>query len=440
MVTRLAASATDRAPGHRDYALCPEGAALSGWRPPRGAFPEIPVSDHFCLLCLLAMLLQSLRIIVIGGATGGCAAALLFARAGAHVTLIERAAHPPAVGAGIALASNGLAVLESVGLGPALRVASPAGRIRVVHPSGKTLLTPPADANARMVRRSTLQGILLDAMAAESRIDTRFGVSLLSATPEGVATVRQDATGSIEHLTADLVIGADGVHSRVRDGGDFGVVVKHTGVHYLRTLLPAGLGQQVEAWTSAGIFGSFEVDGGTYVYASCGTPLLRNAIRACDLDTLKRAWLDAYPTAAPLLATIDRWESLLIHEVLRVQCRRWWHNKLVLLGDAAHAMAPNLGQGANSALVDAAVLLDELRRAESLNEGLEAYTRRRKPQVDAVARTASLLGQLGEWTGPVARGIRDRVLLPAIDAMTTHKALRRVMQEDPEVLRAIGRG
>ncbi|HEY0931659.1 MAG TPA: NAD(P)/FAD-dependent oxidoreductase [Gemmatimonas sp.] len=385
------------------------------------------------------MLLQSLRIIVIGGATGGCAAALLFARAGAHVTLIEREAHQRAVGAGIALAANGMAVLESVGLGPALRVARPVDGIRVVRPSGQVLLTPPADTSARMIRRSTLQNLLLDSVAAEPRIETRFGTSFLSATSHGVATVRHDATGSVEHLTADLVIGADGVHSRVRESGDFGATVEHTGVHYWRTLLPPGLGQQVEAWTSAGIFGSFEVDDGTYVYASCSTPLLRNAIRACDLDTLKRAWLDAYPAAASLLNAVHRWESLLVHEVLRVLCRRWWHDKLVLLGDAAHAMAPNLGQGANSALVDAAVLLDELRRANTLTDGLEAYARRRKPRVHAVARTAAALGQLGEWTGPVARGIRDRVLVPVMNAMTTSGAYRRVLQEDPDVLRAIGR-
>lgn len=387
------------------------------------------------------MRLSSLRIIIIGGATGGCAAALLFARAGARVSLIERVPHPRAVGAGIALAENGLAVLESIGLGPALRVARPVVGGRVTDAAGRPLLTPrPPAPSMHMVRRETLQGILLDAVAAEPLIETHFGTSLVAARPDGLVTVRRHGRSLDEVLEADLVIGADGVHSRVRDGGDFGVRIERTGLHYLRTLLPPGLGQQSEAWTSAGIFGSFDVDDGTYLYASCNTPRLRTAVRGCDLEVLRATWREAYPAAAPLLEAIDQWQSLLLHEVIGVHCRRWWHDKLVLLGDAAHAMAPNLGQGANSALVDAAVLLDELRRAETMADGLEAYTRRRKPKVGAVARTASLLGQLGEWTSPVARGIRDRVLFPVIDAMTTPNALLRVMQEDPDVLRAIGRG
>src|SRR5262245_38682552 len=69
---------------------------------------------HFAL-----MNFDTLHVIVVGGATAGAGAALLFARAGARVTLIERVANPRAVGAGIGLADNGLAVLESVGLGPA---------------------------------------------------------------------------------------------------------------------------------------------------------------------------------------------------------------------------------------------------------------------------------------------------------------------------------
>lgn len=400
---------------------------------------------------------------VIGGATGGCAAALLLARAGARVTLIERIAHPRAVGAGIALAANGLAVLESIGLGPALRVARPVLGGRVIDGAGRTLLAPsrsmsPALVQAHMLRRSTLQGILLDAIAAEPLIDARFGTTLISARPDGVVTVRREdreaTTGgetvgeryekpyekqNEEQLEADLIVAADGVHSRVRDGGSFGVQEMHTGLHYLRSLLPAGLGQQVEAWTAAGIFGSFEVDDGTYLYASCGTPLLRNAVQACDLDTLRATWRDAYPAAAPVLSAIDRWESLLLHEVVRVRCRRWWHDRIVLLGDAAHAMAPNLGQGANSALVDAAVLLDELRRAASLSDGLASYMRRRKSKVDAVARAAAALGQLAEWTHPAARIVRDRVVLPVAQTMTTPAAFMRVLQEEPETLRHIGR-
>src|SRR5215213_2910208 len=126
------------------------------------------------------MRLDSLNVIVVGGATGGAAAALLLARAGARVTLLERVAEPRAIGAGIAIAENGIAVLESLGLAPALEaVAHHLREPRIADGAGRLLIAPPK-MRAWMLRRSTLQGVLLDALAAESGIECRFGAEVLS--------------------------------------------------------------------------------------------------------------------------------------------------------------------------------------------------------------------------------------------------------------------
>ena len=129
----------------------------------------------------------------------------------------------------------------------------------------------------------------------------------------------------------------------------------------------------------------------------------------------------------------------MIHPVRRVDCERWHDGALVLVGDAAHAMAPNLGQGANSALVDAAVLLDELRRAADLPAALAAYEARRRPAVRWVADTADRLGALAEWTHPAARWLRDRLLMPAVARFAPATDPARVLQEDRGTLLAIGR-
>src|SRR5687768_9386776 len=114
------------------------------------------------------MPLTNTKIIVVGGGTGGTAAALLLARAGARVTLLERVAEPRAVGAGIAIAENGLAVLESMGLGPALEVGRSVDGARIVDALGRTLMAArEPQPRVTMLRRSTLQGILLDALASE---------------------------------------------------------------------------------------------------------------------------------------------------------------------------------------------------------------------------------------------------------------------------------
>lgn len=385
------------------------------------------------------MQLHHLHVVVAGGATGGAAAALLLARAGARVTVLERVAQPRAVGAGIALAANGLAVLESVGLGPALAAsAQDVGPARIVDAGGHVLFTPPAPRpRIAMVRRATLQGLLLDAMAAEPRIEQRFGTEVIRAHPDG-RVVTRSAAGE-HHLRADLVVGADGVHSRVREGGAFEARVSPPGITYVRALAPEGLARNEEAWTAAGLFGSFPVDGATYLYASAGSAACRAAMAARDLAAFREAWARAYPPAAALLGALDSWDDLLVNDVLRVDCRRWFDGRIVLLGDAAHAMPPNTGQGANSALVDAAVLLDALRHSPDLSAALAAYEARRRPAVRKVATLSARLGMLAERTHPVVRRLRDGLLMPLLDRVASPKTNALLLQESPDALRSIGR-
>jgi 2-polyprenyl-6-methoxyphenol hydroxylase-like FAD-dependent oxidoreductase len=288
-----------------------------------------------------------------------------------------------------------------------------------------------------MVRRAALQDLLLDAVAGERHIDARFGATVTGAGPDG--KVQVETVDGPAALKADLVIGADGVHSRIRAAADFGARVSRPGIAYLRALVEGVEAHGVEAWTAAGLFGSFPVDRGVYLYASAGTPACRDAVEARDLDALRAVWRRAWPQSAPLLDRVGRFEDLIVNRVVRVDCRRWHDGRIVLVGDAAHAMAPNLGQGGNSALVDAAVLLDALREAPTLGEALAAYEARRRPAVRRVARLAGRLGALAELTNPALRFMRDRVLMPLVARVSRGDTTATVMQERPDRLLAIGR-
>jgi 2-polyprenyl-6-methoxyphenol hydroxylase-like FAD-dependent oxidoreductase len=134
------------------------------------------------------------------------------------------------------------------------------------------------------------------------------------------------------------------------------------------------------------------------------------------------------PLAGGLLTKMTSFDDLLTNTVRRVDCRRWFSGRLVLLGDAAHAMAPNLGQGANSALGDAVALAEALVTAPSIPAALERYDDRRRPAARRVQNTAGLLQRLCNLHQARAIRIRDTVFMalarfPRLGEGTTRRAL-----------------
>ena len=378
--------------------------------------------------------------VVVGAGVGGIAAALLLARAGARVTLLEAAPESRTVGAGILLQPNGLAVLYGLDLDERLlRRGARITRLRVADAAGELILDVPvprfADGldHALVLRRRELLAALVDLVLAEPRVECRFDAEVLAASPGGEVTYR--APGGTRAVAADLVVGADGVHSRIRKQGRFGARV-HRSHRYVRGLgPPLPLDGLTEYWTDLGIFGVAPVDGGTYFYGSTEAAPLRAALDERDVALFRATWARTLPVAGEALAAVARCEDLVPSQVIRVDCARWSDGRLVLLGDAAHAMAPNLGQGAGSALGDATVLAWELARPGDRAAALARYEARRHHAVRTVQNLAEQLAWLSALTYPVVRGLRDQALRLLGPWLIGDVTMRLVEQQDPLWLR-----
>jgi len=386
--------------------------------------------------------LDGRHVVVVGAGIGGTAVALLCARAGARVTLFEQALEPRAAGAGILLQPNGLAVLYGLDLDERLqRRGARLARLRLADAGGATILDVPvprfADGldHALVVRRSELLAALIDLVVAEPRVDCCFGTEIYEVSADGSVTHR--TPDGPRRVGADLVVGADGVHSRVRKQSRVRTHVSH-GFRYVRGLGPEmALEAMTEYWTGLGIFGLAPVDHGTYFYASTHAEPLASAIASQDLGLFRDAWAQALPLAGQALAGVSRFEDLVVNEVRRIDCERWIDGRLVLLGDAAHAMAPNLGQGAGSALVDAAVLAWELAQPGEQEVALARYEARRRPAVRAVQDLTDRLAWLADLSHPTLRWLRDGAVRLVGSWLVGEVPLRLVEQADPLWLRLV---
>jgi 2-polyprenyl-6-methoxyphenol hydroxylase-like FAD-dependent oxidoreductase len=347
--------------------------------------------------------------------------------------VVERSGDPCDAGAALALAPNGLACLDGLGLGTSVRargsrlrsVALRDGRGRVLAQVEPGVLDPGYD-HVVVVPRSALLAVLYQAAEAEPLIELRLG--------------HEAAAAELSGLESPLVVGADGVGSVVRGSSSVGARVRPLQTTYVRSLLPFQIDDDVvgEWWTSHGLIGVLPAGSDTYLYASADAAPVRQALSSSDIDAFRDAWSSAVPKLSGVLSELRTFDQLLVNDVAEVHCERFVSDRVALVGDAAHAMAPNLGQGANSALVDGVVLVASIIEAQSLDHALSAYDARLRPKVRRVQANARRLLRLSAPHGATVRRSRDLFLRATRNAMTSKRAALGTMQEHPSWLATVG--
>ena len=334
----------------------------------------------------------ALRIAVVGCGSAGPAAATLLQRQGHRVTLFERAPECRAVGAGFLLQPSGMGVLEELGiLEPVLALGARVERLHVVNRGGDDVLDLryaelSKDLHGVGLHRPVLLHFLMRAMA-DAGVNVKWGRAITDARKENGKWSLSFADGTQE-ADFDLLVAADGARSILRGKLGFRGIDRGYpwGAHWF-------IGENRGAFPESELFqivhGTRRLLGflATGTELGGGEPLVSlfwsirlmedTAIRSRSLQEWKSGILAVSPRAQPLLDQIRDWSQVLTARYGDVGLSRWHRDGVVLLGDAGHAMSPQLGQGVNLALADASCLARCIARYP-LQAALACYSRERK--------------------------------------------------------------
>lgn len=358
------------------------------------------------------MTLAERQITVVGGGIGGLAAALALRSRGARVVVLEQAGAIAEVGAGIQVSPNGLRVIEALGLAEELALRSCRGRavsLRDYRHGAEVLrldLTQlPREAGYFFVHRADLVDLLATAVR-RAGVEIRL-LQKVSRVVPGVRPAVELATG--DRLEADLVVGADGLHSVVRR--ELNGVIAPFFTHQVawRAVVPNLVGHPPEARVHMGPgrhVVSYPLRDGSIVNLVAAqerrTWVAEGWSHEDDPENLRAAFAGFGGDTATLLGAVERpglW-GLFRHPV----ARHWHGEGIAILGDAAHPTLPFMAQGANMALEDAWALAGCLAETVEPETGLVRYQALRRDRCVKVVAAANGNAWKYHLRNPLIRG------------------------------------
>jgi FAD-dependent urate hydroxylase len=357
------------------------------------------------------------KTLIVGGGIAGLTLAAALHQQGFEAELIERSACWNAVGAGLSVQANAMRVLRALGLDADLeRVGTVLHRWGFCDQQGELLFDVDLQALWEDVgpcigiERAKLQRVLL---AGASVVPCRLGTSITSLRQADRRVSVEFTDGSAGQY--DLVVGADGISSTVRRltlSADPPANAGHMAWRSLAPIRPEGLENLRFFLGDRCFFGLCPVGyGHTYGFGHVSEVHAHDEVRG-RLDRLRNRFAEFARPVQEYLAALECDERIHCSIVEWVQQEEWYTGRVILIGDAAHASSPMMGQGGCMAMEDAYVLAEVLRSATTVESALDAYVTRRRPRVT--------------WVQQESRAVSESIRLPP---ETRNAALRTRGQE-----------
>ncbi|MFN8531411.1 MAG: FAD-dependent monooxygenase [Anaerolineae bacterium] len=355
-----------------------------------------------------------MKAVIIGAGVGGLCTAIALQGIGVDVSVYEQAEKARADGAGLVLWANAVRALRQLGLEAAISnsYAGLEGTIR--RWDGLVLSRTDAAQWAQIygapsigVHREDLMQVLLPKIQHE----VHFGKQFAAYEPQGSGIGVTFADGT--HISADLLIGADGLRSRVRQQMQPGTLPVYRGYAAWRGVIPFAhdevKGMWGESWGRGARFGIVPlVRDRVYWFATANRPANSPPPdHKAALRSLFGGW--HAPISHLIEATPE--DRVLYNDIADLpSLSRWVDGRVTLLGDAAHAMTPNMGQGACQAIEDALALREVLRQWADIRQALAVYQATRLAHTRKVVERSRMIGRIGQISHPVLTTLRDHIM------------------------------
>lgn len=334
--------------------------------------------------------------IVAGGGIGGLATAIGLERIGWRVTVLEQATEFAEIGAGLSIWPNGLRALDALGLGAVRDIGSrqiSRGSLRL--PDGTWVRRARSDdTRVLMLHRAELHAYLRSHLDEQELVPA----ATVESVDPGGSSVRARIAGRARTLTADLVVGADGIDSVVRAA----VCPDAPGPRFDGRTVWRGIARATGATAAVEPsitlaqdrqFGLLPLPGDRiywYLTALADEP---GRSSPDEREAVRRSVADWHAPIADLLAATPA-DAVLHHDLASLpELPRFTAGTAALIGDAAHAHPPDLGQGASLAIEDGVVLAAQLAGSDDLATALHGYDAARRPRSRQVARAAAAQAQ-----------------------------------------------
>jgi FAD-dependent urate hydroxylase len=378
------------------------------------------------------------RVIIIGGGIGGLCAAISLRRIGLDVMVYEQAEELRAVGAGLTIWANAIKALRKLGVADAvIKAGSKIERGELRTSTGRVLSrSHPGELEQRFgeptiaIHRADLHDILLDALPPETvRLNSRC--VRFADDEEGVRVSFSDGQEDRAHL----LVGADGIHSVIREQLFPEVKLRYSGYTTWRGVVAtrdeAALGTTSEAWGCGARFGIVRIDSERVYWFSTANVEAGRKLSPAESKSFLLEYFKGWHHPVELLIESTPAEHILhndIHDIAPM--KRWCRNRVALLGDSAHPTTPNMGQGACMAIESSLALARCLRQTDDLSLSLRRYERERMPRTAWITNQSWRIGRIGQFENRLLCTLRDAFVQLAPDSLTIKQIERAVEHEE----------